>query len=124
TIFMGSPPFSGQKTTRPLPVYAGRGRVVPVLDWVVASPGLAGLGLFIEADVASMAAGGDLPRLHRGQDGAAGLLHVGTAHEAALPQVGAELPEGLGQGVLVHGLAAPLLVVEGGEARGVGDESP
>ena len=56
-------------------------------------PGFVFFRQLVQAHIAPVAALGDLPGLHRRQDGAALLLDVGAADEAALAQVGPELPE-------------------------------
>ena len=64
----------------------------------------------------------DLPMADGLQHGAAFLLGVAAAHEAALAEVGPELQKGLRQ-VLLQ-LPVQLLRLKGGEARGVHNVRP
>ena len=74
------------------------------------------LGHGVETNVAVMPPLLNLPFLHGGTDGAALLLHMGTAHEAALSQVGHELSKAVGQPFLVQQLRD--LRVKGGWCAG------
>ena len=82
-------------------------------------PGFVFFRQLVQAHIAPVAALGDLPGLHCCQDSAALFLDVGAADEAALAQVGPELPEGPVQRVLIQRLAA-LLIVKGGWYGGRG----
>lgn len=118
TIFMVLPSLLGA-TNPSAPVYAGDRRVVFGLIFprvCFLSPARTG---------AHSSGGGSWgcprPSLLPGRRSL--FLDVGAADEAALAQVGPELPEGLVQRILIQRLAA-LLIVKGREAGGVGDEAP
>ena len=77
--------------------------------------------LFIESQVALVAASADLTICQRGGDGAAGLLSVGAVPELALAQIPTELWKGILQILFQNDFH--LIRIKGGEARSIRDQS-
>ena len=77
------------------------------------------LQLFVQGQIALVAAGGNLAGGKGSQHGAALFLGVAAAHKAAVIQIGQKLPEGLRQTALQ--LQTQLLRLKGGETRSVND---